>query len=144
MAKVEPLYDLLNKKIQQFGIAHENLSINELTVPYYDCHSSKQFLHAKPIRFRYKLWVLNSATGFPYKIEIYQGRINQCSDESLGTHVVKNALEICRNPKNHIVYFNNFFSSYSLICDLATKGFRATGTMRNDRIMKCPLFNVKK
>ena len=32
----------------------------------------------------------------------------------------------------------------TLICDLATKGFRATDTMRNDRIMKCPLIDVKK
>ena len=31
-----------------------------------------------------------------------------------------------------------------MICDLATKGFRATGTMRNDRIMKCPVVDVKK
>ena len=29
------------------------------------------------------------------------------------------------------------------LCDLATKGFRATGTTRNDRIMKCPLVDVK-
>ena len=28
MVKVDPLYDLLNKKIQQFGTAHENFSIN--------------------------------------------------------------------------------------------------------------------
>ena len=28
MAKVDPLYDLLNKKIHQFGTAHENFSIN--------------------------------------------------------------------------------------------------------------------
>ena len=37
-----------------------------------------------------------------------------------------------------------FFSSYSLIYDLATKGFRATGTIKNDRIMKCPLVDAKK
>ena len=76
MAKVEPLYDLLNEKIQQFGIAHEDLSIDELMVPYYGRHSCKQFIRAKPIRFRYKLWVLASATGVPYKIEIYQRRTN--------------------------------------------------------------------
>ena len=144
MAKVEALYDLLNKKIQQFGIAHEDLSIDELMVPHYGRHSCKQFIRAKPICFKYKLWVLSSATEVPYKIEIYQGRTNQGSDEPLGTRVVKNASEICKNPKDHSVYFDNFFSSYSLICDLATKGFRATGTMRNDMIMKCPLVDVKK
>ena len=62
----------------------------------------------------------------------------------LHTRVVKNALENCKNPKDHSVYFDNFFSSYSLICDLATKGFRTTGTMRNDRIMKCPSVDVRK
>ena len=62
----------------------------------------------------------------------------------LRTRVVKNALENCKNPKDHSVYFDNFFSSYSLIYDLATKGFISAGTMRNDRKMKCPLVDVKK
>ena len=66
-------------------------------VPYYGHHSCKQFIRAKPVHFRYELWVLASATGVPCKIEIYQGRTNQGSDEPLGTHVVKNALEICKN-----------------------------------------------
>ena len=51
-------------------------------------------MRAKPIRFGYKLWVLASATRIPYKIEIYQGRINQGGDEPLGRRVVKNDLEI--------------------------------------------------
>ena len=74
MDKVESLYELLNKKIQQFGISHEDLSIDELMVPYYGCHSCKQFISVKPVRFGYKLWVLVSAAGVPFKIEIYQGR----------------------------------------------------------------------
>ena len=143
MAQVEPIYDLLNKKIQQFGIVHEDLSIDESMVPYYGRHSCKQFIRAKPIRFGYKLWVLASATGLPYKIEIYQGKSTGDADEPLGTRVVTKALEICENPKDHSVFFDNFFSSYQLITDLGTKGFRATGTMRSDRIMKYPLIDVK-
>ena len=77
-------------------------------------------------------------------MKIYQGRTNQGSDEPLCARAVKNALEICKIPRDHGVYFDNFFSSYSLICDLATKGFRATDTMIHDRIMKCPLVDVKK
>ena len=64
-------------------------------VPYYSCHSCKQFIRSKTIRFGYKLWVLASATGVPCKIEIYQGRTNQGGDEPLGTRVVKNALKFC-------------------------------------------------
>ena len=113
-------------------------------VPYHGRYSCKQFVHAKPIRFGYKLWVLASATGVLFKIEINQGRTNQSGDEPLGARVAKKALKSCKNPKDHSVFFGNFFLSYSLICDLATKEFRATGTIRNDRIKKCPLVDVKK
>ena len=71
-------------------------------------------------------------------------KVGQSSGEPLGTHVLKNYLEICKNPKHHRVYFENLFSSYLLICGLATKGFMATGLMRNDRIMNCLLVDVKK
>ena len=55
MAKVSPLYEMLNKKLQQFGILHDHLSIDESMVPYYGHHSCKQFIRGKPIRFGYKL-----------------------------------------------------------------------------------------
>ena len=100
MAKAEPLYDLLNENIQQFGFAHGDLSIDESMVLY----SFKQFICAKSITFRYKLWVLASATRVPYKIEIYQGRTSQGIDKPLCIRVVKNPLEICKNPKDHSVY----------------------------------------
>ena len=54
MAKVEPLYNMLNDKFQQFGILHERLSIDESMVPYFGQHSCKQYIRAKPIRFGYK------------------------------------------------------------------------------------------
>ena len=90
MAKIEPLHDLPNKKIQQFGIAHKDLSIDELMVPYCGRHSCKQFTCAKPIHFRYKLWVLAK-----------EGQIKVV--------IVKNAFEVCKNSKHHSVYFDNFF-----------------------------------
>ena len=114
MAKAELLYDLLNEKIQQFGIVHEDLSVDESMIPYCSRHSCNQFIRVKPIRFGYKLWVLACVTGVPYKIEIYQGRTNQGNDEPLrSTRVVKNASEISENPKDQSVYFANITSSYS-------------------------------
>ena len=151
---ISPLVELLlqetnqyankDKNKAQFKVTLEDVSIDESMVIHISRHSCKQFIHTKQIRFECKLWVLASATGVPYKIEIYQGRTNQGSDEPLGTRVIKNALEICKNPKDHSVYFHNFFSSYSLICYLATEEFTATDTMKNDRVMKCPLVDVKK
>ena len=43
------------QEIQQFGIAHEDLNMDESMVPYYGRHSCKQFIRAKPFRFGYKL-----------------------------------------------------------------------------------------
>ena len=65
MAKIAPLYDLLYKKIQQFGNAHEDLTIDESIVPYYSRQSCKQFIRAKPIGLGYKLWILASTIGVP-------------------------------------------------------------------------------
>ena len=142
MAKVKPLYDILNEKLRRFGVVHEDLSIDESMVPYYGRHSCKQFIRGKPIRFGYKLWVLASSTGLPYHVEIYEGKSPNAEDVPLGERVVKTALKTCDNPVNHSVFFDNFFSSYKLLVDLDVKGFRATGTMRNNRIGKCPLADV--
>ena len=142
MAKVKPLYDILNEKLRRFGVVHEDLSIDESMMPYYGRHSCKQFIRGKPIRFGYKLWVLVSSTGLPYHVEIYEGKSPNAEDVPLGERVVKTALKTCDNPVNHSVFFDNFFSSYKLLVDLDVKGFRATGTMRNNRIGKCPLADV--
>ena len=62
MAKVEPLYNPLNQKLQAYGILHKDLSIDKSMVPYYGRPSCKPFICAKPIRFGYKLWVPPSTT----------------------------------------------------------------------------------
>ena len=39
MAKIQPLYQILNEKFQSYGIFHENLSINESMVPHFCVNS---------------------------------------------------------------------------------------------------------
>ena len=36
ISKVKPIYDMINKKIAQFGILHESLTVDESMVPYFD------------------------------------------------------------------------------------------------------------
>ena len=57
--------------------------------------------------------------------------------------VVKNALQIFKKRQKCIAFPFNFLSSYQLLHDLATQGFRATETMRNDRIIKYPVKEIK-
>ena len=49
MAKVIPTYDVLNSKIQSFGIFYSQLSIDESMVPYFGKQSCKQFIRGKSI-----------------------------------------------------------------------------------------------
>ena len=140
MAKVEPLYQLLYENFQRYGIFHENLSIDESMVPYFGRHSCKQFIRGKPIRFVYKIWMLASNTGLPYRVAVYQGREGSADIEKpLGFRVVTSSLSVCGNPSDHHVFFDNFFSSYDLVTTLSKKGFKATGTFRADRTNSCPL-----
>lgn len=148
MYKLRPIIEKLNAKFQQWGIFHKHLSIDEAMVKYYGHHSSKQFIRGKPVRFGYKDWMLCSSTGYCYKFDIYCGAKQQLQQEKykglpLGSKVVLELLEAVKNPANHILYFDNFFTSHSLMKTLRDYGFRATGTVRNNRTKNCPLANEK-
>ena len=143
MAKVAPLYKILNNSLSMFGVLHEDLSIDESMVPYFGRHACKQFIKEKPIRFGYKLWIIASACGMPYKVIIYEGKPSGMNNnDPLGTRVILSCVEVCANPSLHHLYFDNFFSSYDLIVQLKGMGFRATGTVRENRTKGCPLKSV--
>ena len=86
--------------------------------------------------------MLASATGTPYDVFIYKGKTEKSNDDPLGTREVKSASEVCKEPKKHHVFFDHFFTSYKLVNELNTIGFSATGTMRENQSLKCPVMNV--
>lgn len=136
LAKVTPLYNLLDVALQRFGIFHSDLSIDEAMVPYYGKHSAKMYMKGKPIRFGYKIWTLAGSDGYPYKSIIYKGRDPAASSMPLGFRVVKSLLsvvEVNSDPSKHNVVFDNFFTSHQLLVDLQLKNFKATGTIRSNR-----------
>lgn len=139
---IQPIYDELNKKFIQFGLFHNQLSIDESMVPYYGHHSSKMFLRGKPIRFGFKIWMICSNNGYPYKMEIYTGKQSN-EIAPLGTRVVNNLLTIVSNPLQVEIFFDNFFTTYDLMKDLAERNIKAIGTIREHRIKKCPLMLSK-
>ena len=135
-AKVQEVYNLLNKSLQQFGMFHANLSVDESMVPYRGRNSMKMYIKGKPIRFGYKLWMLAGADGYPYKLIIYQGKESQQTTEPLGTRVVKSLLQVVEDistPSDHYLFMDNFFTSYQLLSELRLMQFKATGTVRPNR-----------
>ena len=84
---------------------------------------------------------LISDTSYGYKPVQQEGQIKVVV--SLWVHMSKMLWKFVKIQKITASTSTTSFQA-SLICDLATKGFRATGTMRNDGIIKCPLVDIKK
>ena len=148
--KVRSFMSALNSRFQQFGVFSKHLSIDEEMVPYYGHHSATMFLRSKPIRFGYKLWVLASDSGYPYNVDVYCGKALSSSTSNiltdshgLGYRVVTSLLACVSNPMLHEVYFDNFFTSYDLLLHLRDRKFKATGTVRDNRLKQCPLPDSK-
>ena len=107
VAKVSPLYQLLNDNLVQFGVWHTDLSIDESMVPYFGRHGIKMFIKGKPIRFGFKLWVLCGADGFPYCLKIYIGKENVAVADPLGTRVVEHMVNVIMTHSD--TRFHNLF-----------------------------------
>ena len=52
-------------------------------VPYFGRHGAKQYIHGKPIKFGYKLWVMATSAGYCIQFRPYagkDGRLNEYMD----------------------------------------------------------------
>lgn len=136
--KVRPLYDILNNFLIQFGVLTQQLTIDERMVKYFGRNSLKMYMRGKPVKFGNKLWMICTFDGYPLKIIPYQGR-SEAKDVPLSHRVVISLLDVVKNPADHTVYMDNFFSSHTLFVVLKEEGFFATGTVRVGRTAQCPL-----
>lgn len=144
MYKVRPLLDLIQRNSCQWGVFHQSLSVDESMIKYFGRHSAKQFIRGKPVRFGYRNWAASSSDGYCYSFDVYCGKSTETSADPLGARVVKSLLaKMPIVPTEHVVFFDNFFTNYQLLHDLRLLGYRATGTLRENRTKKCPLTNVK-
>ncbi|KAF0308538.1 PiggyBac transposable element-derived protein 2 [Amphibalanus amphitrite] len=143
--KVRPLISMLNDSFRKFGIYQQNLAVDEMIVRYYGHHGLKQFMRGKPVRFGYKLWALCGADGFCHKFDLYCGKEvrPELQGKPLGSRVVLDMIGAVENPQSHSLFFDNFFTSRSLLSELRARGMQATGTVRENRMEKCPLKTQK-
>ena len=144
--KVRPLLAQLNERWLLYAPGDRNLSIDESMIPYYGRHGAKQHLHGKPIRFGFKVWSLTTSRGYMVQCEPYQGACTGTSRPELGlggSVVVDLVAELPRH-RQYTLFFDNFFTSLKLMDHLKLDGFRATGTIRSNRVENAPLTDVKK
>ena len=149
-SKVCPLINAINKQCKSNFITEQHISIDESMVPYHGRHGAKQYLHGKPIKFGYKVWVAATRLGYVVAFDPYQGkgsiaRATETNYLGLGGSVVCQLVKELPNNETlhyHIV-FDNFFTSPKLLSHLQGMGIAATGTLRANRDGKAPLKAIK-
>ncbi len=96
-------------------------------------------------RYGFKVWSLCSARGMGLYFEPYCGADTDISDIGLGQgpNVVMSLIEKAGVQRGSELYFDNLFTSFSLLQKLSSLGIGGTGTVRNNKLHRVPLPEAK-
>ena len=114
--------------------------------PYFGKHGAKQYVHDKPIKFGFKLWVMATPLGYTIQFRLYAGKYSILQKYEniglgLGALVVANLvskLPIMQTSNYHIV-MDNYFTNPALLRHLSAMRVAVTGTVRANRMENAPL-----
>ena len=147
--KVRPLLHLLIRRYQRFYKLNREITIDEKMIKYTGRVSILQYMHNKPTRFGFKVFLLCDAhNGYIYNWRFYTGKQNEQTHANLAPNIVLELLR-CIEDEGHHVYADSFFTYLPLITQLAEKGFATVGTLNKRRrlipdVIKNPPKNQKK
>ena len=150
--KVRPLFHAINKQCVAHHRPEQHLSVDESLVPYFGKHGAKQYIHEKPIKFGYKLWVLAKPLGHCVQFWPYAGKDTQLDiyrDIGLGVggaavaHLLKCIPSQQDNGSIYHVVMDNFFTFAGRLCHFQKQSIAVTGTFRLCLMANPPLKSVK-
>ena len=132
LCHIRPVLTAVNNACLTNYRPHREQSVDQGMIAFKGRLSFKQYLPAKPTKFRVKVWErADPHNGYVHEFQIYMGKSDTTGarEEGLGTRVVK---DLTRNisGKKHVVYMDNFFSSPKLYEDLEKDQIYCTGTVR--------------
>lgn len=137
--KIRSLIDSLLPKFQALP-QDQMLSVDEQIVPFKGRSSLKQYIPRKPYKWGYKIFVLCDTKGLVHSFDIFAGKTNPAPREpdigGSGNIVLKLA-QVVHGGVNHLLYFDNWFSSVNLLVALAKKGIPALGTVQQRHLKGC-------
>jgi len=133
LGKVRPVLDHLQSRFSAVFTPAQDLAIDEAMIKFQGRSSMKQYMPMKPTKRGIKVWVLaDSTNGYFSRLEVYTGKKGNRTEHNLGSRVVKELTSDFQNKWHH-VFFDNFFTSKALLCDLEAVGLYGCGTARKDR-----------
>ena len=133
LGKVRPLLTYITEKCKQLYSPKKEVTVDKAMIKFQGRSSMKQYLPMKPTKRGIKVWVLADAhTGYFSNFSVYTGKEGSKSEVGLCSKVVKKLTTGLKGLYYH-VYFDNYFTSLSLIVDLLKDGIYACGVARKDR-----------
>src|SRR6266568_3709947 len=137
--KVRNMINLANTRFAEIYKPQQHLSVDESMVKFDGRHHSKQYMPKKPIKWGFKFWMLAEASsGYCLRVEMYEGKFRGAArnavvkSHGMGYDVV-DTLTKEYQQKNHILYYDRFFSSVALAEDLVAKATYTNSTIMLNR-----------
>lgn len=149
--KLRPLIEKLRTNFREHFVPVQQLDYDESMIAYYGRHSCKQFIRGKPIRFGYKVWCLNTFSGYLVDFEVYQGKSVKnidANDKAFGKAAAPMVRMLGELGQKKLVpyhiYFDNLFTGINLLVYLRQQNYHGTGTIRANRIPnECDIISAK-
>ncbi|GFU54491.1 piggyBac transposable element-derived protein 4 [Trichonephila clavipes] len=129
--KVRPLFDHLSEMFFKVFKPEQKQATDESMIKFKGRSSLKQYMPMKPIIRGYKVWMRCDSSGFACEFQIYTGKTEEV-ERNLGERVIRNLSQKLLG-KNHVLFFDNYFTSYDLLKHLETQNIIACGTMNMSR-----------
>ncbi|XP_043064548.1 piggyBac transposable element-derived protein 3-like, partial [Drosophila ficusphila] len=141
--KIRPLLNKLKEKFNEIS-QEEYQSCDEQMISFKGHHSLKQYLPKKPHKWGFKMFSRAGVSGIIYDFCLYVGD-GTCKSYGLGlsSDIVLHLASNIPENQNFKLFFDNWFTSVSLMIALKERGILAVGTIRNNRLKNVNLLNEK-
>ena len=143
--KVRPILNQFsNVLVQELPDPEKRLCIDEQMIPFKGILGLKQYMKGKPNPWGIKVFFLCGESGMPYNFLACQGKTTKLSEkynhfDFSGSVVMSLTEDRVKAHRNYRLFFDNYFTSLSLIQELYTKGIYCTGTVRANRVGSLPI-----
>ncbi|XP_049302012.1 piggyBac transposable element-derived protein 3-like [Bactrocera dorsalis] len=137
--KIRALLNILKENFNKLP-QEEHQSVDEQIIAFKGRSTFKQYNPAKPHKWGFKMFTRAGTSGMVFDFTLYVGE-GTCPSYGLGlsSDVVLYLAQNLSKHKNYKLYFDNWFTSVSLLIALKEMGIFATGTVRKNRISSCQL-----